>query len=311
MAATVRSFVVYRDDDESTSAQAGSSTAVDKNAPLPPSIVLPSAATSLIVFAPDKENINPATGLRANAEQSAKKRKTGVLAVKSQIPPKKKQKESTESKGLKNLKEKDSKKRTAASSSSATKARSSGEKKTKRPLTSRKNAVPSRARRSPSLPRVAEEAEPEHAAQSVVDARCYELTVLPLADLSQAYEQVPALEDKLTLEVPGLKEDKGVPKVSYHNYVQNRLLMVLQQEHAAEISPIDRVCTPEPSAVEQTSLAEVRVPTPEPHTTVVEFSTPERKRIYSAFTFSSPSPSSERFAAARGSSVERFSDIDF
>ena len=41
------------------------------------------------------------------------------------------------------------------------------------------------------------------------------------------------------------------------------------------------------------------------------FSTPERKRIYSAFTFSSPSPASKRFASNRGSSVDRFSDVAF
>lgn len=38
-------------------------------------------------------------------------------------------------------------------------------------------------------------------------------------------------------------------------------------------------------------------------------STPERKRIYATFTFSSPSPASKRLADVRGSSVERFSDV--
>ena len=38
------------------------------------------------------------------------------------------------------------------------------------------------------------------------------------------------------------------------------------------------------------------------------FSTPERKRIYSAFTFSTPSPSSVRYAALRNSTESRFSD---
>lgn len=32
-----------------------------------------------------------------------------------------------------------------------------------------------------------------------------------------------------------------------------------------------------------------------------DFSTPERKRIYSSFTFSSPSPTSERFKQAQSS----------
>lgn len=41
------------------------------------------------------------------------------------------------------------------------------------------------------------------------------------------------------------------------------------------------------------------------------FSTPERRRIYSAFTFASPSPAAKRYALSRGSSVDRFSDLDF
>lgn len=41
------------------------------------------------------------------------------------------------------------------------------------------------------------------------------------------------------------------------------------------------------------------------------FSTPERRRIYSAFTFASPSPVVKRHAMSRGSSVDRFSDLDF
>ena len=223
MATTARSFVVYRDDDESTPIHAGSSGMLDKHAPPTPSVVLSSVATSLIVFAPDKENINPATGLRANAEQSTKKRKTGVLAVKAQIPPKKKQKESKESKPLK---EKESKKRSSTSSTSVTKARTSAEKKAKRPLASRKNtAAPSKARRSPSLPRVVEEvdAEPERDAQPSGDSKCYELTVLPLADVSQAYEQVPAAEDDLEIALSTLKDS---PKVSPTVLLRSLLMIV-------------------------------------------------------------------------------------
>lgn len=225
MAPAVRSFSVYRDDDEGLSAQAESSAALDKNLPPVPSFILPSVAASLIVFAPDKENINPATGLRANAEQSGKKRKTGVLAVKSQIPPKKKHKESKEPKETKPLKEKDSKKRAA---SSATKARSSssGEKKAKRPLASRKNTGPSRNRRSPSLPRVVEEEDTEQALdpQAVVDAKCYELTVSPLADVSQAFEQAPSFEDSLALAVHDVKAANVPDQVGCRFYLVKLLL---------------------------------------------------------------------------------------
>lgn len=41
------------------------------------------------------------------------------------------------------------------------------------------------------------------------------------------------------------------------------------------------------------------------------FSTPERKRIYSAFTFESPSPAASRYAMSRGSSGDRFCDLAF
>ncbi|KAA1472104.1 hypothetical protein DENSPDRAFT_838275 [Dentipellis sp. KUC8613] len=40
-------------------------------------------------------------------------------------------------------------------------------------------------------------------------------------------------------------------------------------------------------------------------------STPERKRIYTAFTFSSPSPSSKRFTAAQATGLDIFGDIEF
>lgn len=44
------------------------------------------------------------------------------------------------------------------------------------------------------------------------------------------------------------------------------------------------------------------------------FSTPERKRIYSAFTFESPSPASKRFAVAVSrstDSIDPFYDLKF
>ena len=68
---------------------------------------------------------------------------------------------------------------------------------------------------------------------------------------------------------------------------------------------VERPVTPPPS-----SLKEVEPSSPAGATTTNSvFSTPERKRIYSAFTFSSPSPASQRYASTRASSVERFSDV--
>lgn len=41
------------------------------------------------------------------------------------------------------------------------------------------------------------------------------------------------------------------------------------------------------------------------------FDTPERKRIYAAFTFTTPSPTNDRYRRARSTSVDRFGDIEF
>ena len=41
------------------------------------------------------------------------------------------------------------------------------------------------------------------------------------------------------------------------------------------------------------------------------FNTPERKRIYAAFTFESPSPASRRFASWRESSLSRLPALSF
>ena len=81
----------------------------------------------------------------------------------------------------------DAKKRKSSSSASATKGKGSSRKekfrKTKKPL----------SRRVSPMPRLDEEAndDKEHhrVAQADIDSRCYELTVKPLADVSQAYEQ--------------------------------------------------------------------------------------------------------------------------
>ncbi|OCH86810.1 hypothetical protein OBBRIDRAFT_890233 [Obba rivulosa] len=288
--AATRTFVVFTDDIPPLT-----QGSLDDEQPAVPTVVVPTTGP-LLVFAPDKENINPATGLRPSSEQAAKKRKTSVLATKLHVPPpSKKQKELKEVKEVKETK----KKASSSKSVAVPKTRASADKKPKRASTRKTGAVGSlRARRSPSLPRVVEEAEGaqvrdgDHVAQAHVDSRCYELTVLPLADVSQAYEQAPALDEQL---VRGSTES---PK---------QLDDTLKEQPAVvepEKTKVERALSPAPPS------SEISSSTPElPQGDASTFSTPDRKRIYTAFTFSSPSPSGIRFAAARASSVERFSDI--
>ncbi|CCL99602.1 uncharacterized protein FIBRA_01620 [Fibroporia radiculosa] len=284
MASAVRSFVVFKDDAPPSPSKSTESD--DVNLPIPIAVAPPPPGP-LLVYCPDKENINPTTGARANTDPTTKKRKTNVLATKLHIPPpSKKQKESKEAKkrGL-----------TADSTSTSSTGRAVVEKKVKRILTSKRNGNvgPSRARRSPSLPRVTEEvdAEPvkdtesERLSQVAADVRCYELTVMPLADLSKAYEQSPPPEDHATPVDPPKEEPEAKEQ---------------EQLVETEEGP-EKIPSPAPSSRESSS--------PSPAGLAI-FSTPERKRIYSAFTFSTPSRSGERYATLRGSSVDRFSDLD-
>ena len=64
----------------------------------------------------------------------------------------------------------------------------------------------------------------------------------------------------------------------------------------------EKQVVPQPLPVEPSSPVKKAV-------TIDVFSTPEKKKVYKAFTFSSPCAAGERYASARGSSVERFSDI--
>jgi len=126
--------------------------------------------------------------------------------------------------------------------------------------------------------------------QTQIDARCYELTVLPLADLSKAFEQAPCLEGEHSLG------EKLRPQELSKDAVEDAQSVYAESDRAPSPSPSvsSRGSSP--------SRSDAGLST---------FSTPERKRIYSAFTFSSPSPSSARYAALRGTNDSRFSDPTF
>ena len=199
MATQTRSFIVFKDEPEETPAQVVSlkssseegvlSVLASPTKPTNPSALTVQASTGpLLIFCPDKENIDPLTGSRALSEQSLGKKRKTALIVKAQPP--------SPSKKPRPLAEKPTKK----SSSSKSKSRSSTEKKAKRSsATTSKRTSSSRTRREPSLPRLAEETEEVAEAaplnQDAIDAKCKELTVLPLADISEAYEQATTKED--------------------------------------------------------------------------------------------------------------------
>lgn len=159
---------------------------------------------------PDKENSHPVTGERASSigssDKKTLKRKTGVLETKLYVPPKsKKSKDSAEL--VDSLK---SKRRglSAPPSSTAPATPPASPRKAKKASSStgtaaakaRRNSARKAAGKAPvvELPRVDEEPEVQQvegdAAQIVINAKCYELTVSPLADVSEAYEADPEAE---------------------------------------------------------------------------------------------------------------------
>jgi hypothetical protein len=147
-----------------------------------------------------------------------------------------------------------------------------------------------RSPRKPTLPRVDEEVERERERERLsqvdADSRCYELTVQPLADVTHAYEHSVILEE----EVVAVAVEKGKARVTKESSLEPEIRDFFSSSQ--RVSPAKRA----------------REPSAEPPFEAKAFSTPERKRIYSAFTFTSPSPSSERFSASKaGITIPRLS----
>ncbi|KAF8187060.1 hypothetical protein K438DRAFT_1677761 [Mycena galopus ATCC 62051] len=257
----LRSFTVYCD----TPADA----TVDTKATLPSKIAVlgsttpnpnvPAASTTILASTAEKENLHPITGERCapvSDSTATKKRKTNVLATKTVA---KKQKESKEDRA--------EGKKARSASSSATKAKKEGKtarKTTKKP-----------SRRVSPLPKLDEEdvVVRDRIAQAGIDSRCYELTVSPLADVTQAYD---AGFDVNSLLASFTSEDSAA---KFHKATST------EPEIRDYFSP------------SHSSGSAARVMPPTAQETKV-FNTPERRHIYSAFTFTTPSPSSERFRQA-------------
>ncbi|KAJ6588902.1 hypothetical protein B0H19DRAFT_223820 [Mycena capillaripes] len=171
----LRSFTVYC-DTPADAADDTKATLVPKPAVLASnSPNVPAASTTSLASTTEKENLHPVTGERCvvvSESTATKKRKTNVLATKTIVA--KKQKESKEDRP-------EGKKARSASSSAA---------KGKKDVKSTRKTAKKPSRRVAPLPKLDEEdgAIRERIMQADIDSRCYELTVSPLADVTQAYD---------------------------------------------------------------------------------------------------------------------------
>lgn len=268
------------------------------------------------ITVPDKENLHPVTGERAGLGAADKKRKDGgshVLATKLHNPPTRPVAAKKHKKELSIvLKDEGSptKKRKASVPSEPVMPCGNGHKVSKGIST--KESASSKPRKSgaakrtttrtraiATLPKVAEE-EPTVVAQKEVaviklkskpdvtkpvlpqlsqadiDSRCYELTVKPLADVSQAYEDTSASQDA----------DPRGSKTKFQQVKESSVEPEIRDLYVSTIA----------SSANLQLGSSRKTPFEEPTGSSKTFSTPERKAIYAAFTFSSPSPSGERFS---------------
>lgn len=152
----------------------------------------------------DKENFDPLTGERAGpgGSTAGKKRKTGVLATKAQRPTdkssqpeKKKRKPSPPSS---NSAETKPAKKSLKSSGKSRKGKRAGSRKVS-PM--------------PKLPEEDEVGKVIPATQREIDSRCKELTLKPLADVSEAYDELSVLYPSAGVEGSAAVLGHGTVKV--------------------------------------------------------------------------------------------------
>ncbi len=239
----------------------------------------------------DKENLDPLTGERVNAGSNCtgKKRKSTTSSSKALACIEvKKPKEGSEPQ----LK----KRKSSASSVKKVKGRREG----KGPTSTRKTGKKLRAA-SPLPPveeEVAENVVPEGndaaptppLTQAEIDTKCYELTVKPLADVSQAFEQAPGVEEWFA----------DVPEDDLESKVQFVKVRPLPPRGFSSLNPtfVAQETSQEPELRDfftPAHLGYASAGSSRPSSTVSSqepkvFTTPDRKQIYHAFTFASPSP---------------------
>lgn len=183
---SLRTFTVFQDAVSSEASQpkiTRPNAMVTRSSSLNLTTTSSNAAGSQVAL--DKENFHPVTGERAGHSNNSgsKKRKTSVLATKVQSPSTTKKDAQPE------------KKHKASTASTSTKGKVKRYGKTT--VTARKGTSKRTISRKVSpMPRLneEEEAKKDRITQVDIDARCYELTVQPLADVSQAYEEGAAFE---------------------------------------------------------------------------------------------------------------------
>ena len=147
--------------------------------------VLPAEAAPI-----DKENVNPATGERSSGLQNPMKKRKNVLAAKPPPPPPAKAKNLERPRTqVREPTVKPEQKKPKPTTSSLKRASTA---------VSTKVIVPKKAPRRASSRTVQSlaqvEEEDEKASQATIDARCYDLTVKPLADVSEAFEEPPIFD---------------------------------------------------------------------------------------------------------------------
>ncbi|KAF5311099.1 hypothetical protein D9619_008166 [Psilocybe cf. subviscida] len=237
----------------------------------------------------NKENLDPFTGDRVGAATSAAKKRK-VLAAKTVAPStapskvkkpvagseqkKRKALTTTSSKTSSTTPSEPEQKKRKALATTSSKAISTAantiknvkpKKETKGSTTTKKRTTVKKVSPMPPV-NEEDEAEKEKMAQAEIDSRVYDLTVKPLADVSEAYDAA---------DVFGGVSASSRPKFGTFK--------------AASVEPEMRdYCFPPKEVVRRTSVARFRaasegIPDHQP-----AFSTPERKKIYAAFTFSSP-----------------------
>ena len=149
-----------------------------------------SSTGSTIIVELDKENFDPVTGERSGPSNATnKKRKPSVLATKTQPL--------TEAKHTKrDPSSPPEKKKRKPSSSSATVDPKPGKRFSKISGSSRKGIKRAGSKKASLLPRLTEEDEVSAMllTQEVIDSRCKDLTLKPLADVSDAYDGLCVLE---------------------------------------------------------------------------------------------------------------------
>jgi hypothetical protein len=267
-----RAFVVFQDDPSGPLPTI--KTDVSPSPPLIEHTIL--GLSTIPVTTAEKENLHPVTGARSGSatDSQSKKRKNSILATKLHIP------------------------------STTKKSRDSDCRKRKTTTSSSKTLNGSRVTSlgALNLSKVDESAEPEQpcqdkVAQAEVDSKCYDLTVSPLADVSQAFDQV---------SLSSAESRPGISRILSPKVKETCLLLSFscidgsrQKQSRSEDNGISSL---KPSA------GSVSPKTVDISSEEALFSTPERKQIYAAFTFTSPSPSSKLRVASH---LDIFGDIKF